>query len=402
MSHDQSIFAPRRSSNERIRPTQESLDIFLAHTEKVCGRELHLSDVSEFRRMLKVSAGTAEKTAKSALDLGALMHMGVLGKSGYLSAELPRAVEEFKYHLEALHALDFRSPMTLLKSLELEMSRLNVNKARDLILMVKFQEMIAGQKKIRSGLMRRYLQIATELFDIALYVRGNLIRIEERCEAAMSMLATFEIGREKEQQLLDEIKNKLKAQLKAGLSRGLVSKVRLASARSEYTALTQEIAQCVRADTATLRGLYQKLGNRMKKATQEIDNLLREIENKKSGTVKENRGLFRLVGDELVLLLSIRGFEAGSVYISQETTHHSLLEAVRKRMVGHLLDAVTRGRRGRADRRSRPDRRTSAAARYKGPERRSGTSRRSSAGRRRQENHNHASTTAQKPLVHIL
>lgn len=383
MNPDQPIFESRRTARESIRPTDESLAVFLSNTEKECGRELHLDDLAGYRRLLHEIEHPAEADAgDEPAQIGLIIRNGVFGRSRYINAELPRAVEEFKYHLEALHALDFKSPMTLLKSLELEMNRLDIKQSRDLILMVKFQEMITGQKKIRSRLMQRYVEIAAELFDIALYVRNNMHLIEERCRAAAAMLSNFEMGREKERQMIEEIKASIKNQLKSVLNRGALSKKDVDIARREFTLLTGEISQLVRADAASLRSCYQQLADSTGKAARAIDSLLHEIEIKKNGTVKENRSLFRLVGDVLVTLVTNPALETGQVRTPESTDQAHLVEAVRKRMIAHLLDAVAKGRRKHGDRRSVSDRRSAVAYRYEGPERRSGKARRVATNRR--------------------
>lgn len=400
MSLDQPIFTPRHSAFKNLQPTRDSLDVFLANSEKECGRELHIDDLMSYRALLRdVEDFLGQRLAgEKQPSLAEQILFSVLSRSGFMNESLAGAVEEFKYHLQALHALDFRSPMTLIKSLELEMGRLDIKRQRDLILMVKFQEMLAGQKNIRARLMERYLHLAAELFDIAVYVRSNLLLVEQRCEAALSMLSTFEIGREKERQLIDEIRAFFKKQLKDGLSRGQLTKRELESARSEFNSLATEISALVREDAVVMRRLFQELALRAKKTSRAVDELLREIESKKNGTVKENRNLFRQVGDVLVSLVAHCNREPGEVRKPADPAQDHLIGAIRSRMITHLLDALGKGRRSRADRRSGGDRRTAASRAYRGPERRSGKARR--ADSRRRPEPAAAAKAAPRSLVH--
>ena len=402
MTLDRTIFEPRQSANESLRPSQESLDVFLAQAEKECGRELHLDDLTAYRCLLQDIENFKKQETPDGKqpDVREQLLYGVLGSSCFINAALPHAVEEFKYHLHALHALDFRSPMTLMKSIQLEMGRLDVKRTRDLILMVKFQEMLAGQKKIRIRLMQRYLQLAAELRDIALYVRNNLLKIEKRCEAAVSMLSSFELGRVKERQLIEEIRAYFKKQLKAGLNQGRLTKQELENARNEFIALSTEISSLVREDAAAMRSLYQELAEHVKKSAQSIDGLLQEIESKNNDTVKENRSLFRQVGNVLVSLVSNCKLEAGQVRHPADSAQSHLIGAIRKRMIIHLFDTLSRGRRSSGDRRSGPDRRVSVARDYRGPERRNGKTRRSDAGRRKPSSSAAGPGRASRALVH--
>jgi hypothetical protein len=387
MSLSAPIFEPRRQTNENFpRPSQGTLHFFLTHTIKECGRELHNDDMEPYRRLLNEVDAFAKLKLPGAEqpDVREWLLYGMLANSRFINDALPLAVEEYKYYLHALLALDFRSPVTLIKSLELETGKLSMQRTRDIVLRVKFQEMIAGQKRILSRVMRRYVLLSGEMSHIAHYVRANLAKIEERCDAAVSMLSDAVVGKARERQLIEEIRAHFKLQLKDARSRGGVTRQDLENAKHEFAQLVQTISELVVKDAAVIKGLHRELGAHVKRRGNAIELLLSEIKEKKDASVKENRDLFRHVGDELVALLSCRLADTAKVEKSEgNAAQVSLIGAIRKQMIDHLLETVGKGRRSRGDRRTTPDRRIGADPLYRGPERRSGKTRRTGTARRR-------------------
>lgn len=386
MTIDKSIFGIQFHPDENILPTQKELDAFFESARTEDGQELRISDLAKYRQLLKETDAFARHQAPDARqdDLQQQMFYSVLGHSQFVNHALLSAVELYQYHLHALMSLDFDHPTTFIVSAEKEIGRLSRKKIEDVMRMARLREMIGERKKVLATLKRPWAELTAELRRIALYIKDNLVRIEKLCETSIVILAEVEIGRKKEKQLVKDVQTYFKEQFREALYRGRVSsKQDLENAKKELDLLSTEMSVLIREDTDALMALYEAIHGHTKKAAQDIDALLVEIESKKNGSVREKRGLFKRIKQVLVSLISDYRFELKLSRTHTDTAHQGIIGEKRKEMLGYLFEQAQKERRSRTDRRSAKDQRKHEESNYRGPERRSGKDRRAGKSRRR-------------------
>jgi hypothetical protein len=384
MTINQNIFRARTDSDEKIRPTPEELEAFLARAGTEIGRESRNNGLASYRRLLKEVEGFEQLLPSGNVgpDIRRRILLGVLSHTQIVNSVLLSEVELYAYHLQRIESLDFKTPTAFIKSAEHEISRLNPKRIDDVMRMKRLQEMIGERKKILAMLKKQWLGLVPELRSIALYIRDNLIRIEKLCEASVVILAEAGIGRTKERQLIEDVNNHFKDLMKKALHQGKITRENIDKIRSSVELLTTELSSLINEDGDALSTLYETIRNHVKTSSQDIASLLADLEIKKSGTVMDSLSLFRRLEDMLVSLLSGCHVEIKPTGIEQDSPHDIILNAKRAEMLDYLLGQVKKERRAPADRRTGRDRRKAKDPNYRGPERRSGRDRRSLKSRR--------------------
>ncbi len=383
MTDDKSIFGQSFKSREDFQPSQEEITTFLGRTNKGGREEPRTGGLEAYRRLIEETEAFARGALKrDDRDLRQDMLYGVLGHARFANRALLSAVVLYRYHLYALSSVDFRSPSSFIKSAESEMARLNKKNIRDVMRMARLQEMIAERKKILEKLKKQWMEIASELRRIALYVRENLITLERLCETSIVVLAELEIGKQKEKQLIEDIKTYYKMKFKEELHRGRASRQDLENAKQELDLLTMEISVHVREDVDAVTGLYATIHEHVQKSLHRLDTLLVGIEDKKSMGVHERAELFQGIEQALISLLADCRIDVEPSRVPTNSVHRDVLRTKRLEMLAYLLEEVRKERRVRKDRRSLKDRRKNSNPNYAGPERRSGADRRGAKGRR--------------------
>ncbi len=384
MMINQSIFGARTDSDEKIQPTPEELEAFLASAGRENGMESRINGLAAYRRLLKEVDGFEQRRVSDGArpDIRKRILFGVLGHSQIVNSALLSEVELYVYHLHRMESLDFKTPAAFIKSAEHEMSRLNTKRIDDVMRMKRLQEMIGARKKILAMLKKQWLEFAPELRHIALYVRDNLVRIEKLCEASVVILAEAGIGRTKEKQLIEDVNNHFKELMKKALHQGKITRENIEKIRSSVELLTTELSSLINEDGDALSTLYETIRSHVKTSAQDIASVLADLESKKTGTLLENLRLFRRLEGILVSLLSGCNLEIKPIGIEQGSPHDTILNAKRAEMLDYLFGQVKKERRAVSDRRTGRDRRKANDPNYRGPERRSGRDRRSMINRR--------------------
>ncbi|MGE5172510.1 MAG: hypothetical protein ACM3MD_01650 [Betaproteobacteria bacterium] len=383
MTIDKSIFGLRFGSSEELYPTQEELRVFLESPKREGRRELHGSDLAKYSASLEdVTEFERHQRQNMEHDFQETMFYGALGYSYFFNRVLKSTVEQYKYHLNSLRTLDFKKPTAFIRSAGEEMSRLNPKRRDESVKLAKLQGMVDERKKALETLQGRWVVLAEELSNIALYIRDNLVKIEKLCKTAIGILADPEVIRDEENRLIEDIKTHFKENLKDALHQGQVTKQQLEAAKRDVAVLSREMAALLREDVQALTGLFEVIRDHTKKTVHKIDILTAEIKSKKNKILEADGGLFAQVGQVLISLITDYRFELQAAEIHTETAHKSILLERRKEMLVHLFDLLRKDRRSWSNRRSGEDRRIFNDPNYKDPERRSGRDKRSGKTRR--------------------
>ncbi len=383
MKSDNSIFSQSFQSHENLQPTREEIAAFLERT-KIGGQgEPRTGGLETYSRLIEET----EAFARGALkrddgDPRQDLFYGVLRHVRFANRALLSAVVLYRYHLHALSAVDFSSPSSFIRSAESDMARLNKKNIRDVIRMARLREMIAERKKVLENLKKQWMEIASELRRIALYVRENLSMLERLCETSIVVLAELEIGKQKEKQLIEDVKTYYKVKFKEALHRGKASRQDLEDAKQELDLLTMEISVHVREDADAVTGLYATIHGHVQKSLHELDTLLDGIEDKKSTGVRERAELFKGIEQTLISLLADCRIDVEPSRVPTNSVHLDIIRKKRQEMLAYLLEEVQKERRVRKERRSLKDRRKNSNPNYTGPERRKGRDRRGAKARR--------------------
>jgi len=228
--------------------------------------------------------------------------------------------------------------------------------------------------------------LAEELSNIALYIRDNLVKIEQLCEASIVILVDLQIKRKKEDQLIEEIKTHFKDHLKDSLHQGPITKQYLETVKKDVGILSKEISATFREDVFALTGLYEAIHDHSKKIVHEIDTLMANFRGGKEKSFEDDRVILEQIEQVLVSLISNFHFELTAAEIRTETAYKDILLEKRKEMLDYVFELLHKERRSRSNRRKGEDRRRFDDPNHKGPERRSGKDRRSKKNRRKSLN----------------
>jgi chromosome segregation ATPase len=385
MTTDKTIFGLRFQSNAELYPSKEELRDFLESPKKNGGRELQGDDVTAYRELLKnlQEFELHQQQGTSNQDFSRKMLYGVLSHSRFVNPALKSAVEQYKYLLHALLALDFKKPEAFIRSAEEDMSRLNQKNEDHAVRLARLRGMVAERKETLAALKSRWAALSEELNNIALYISDNLVKIERLCEAAIVVLVDFQIERKKEKQLIEDIKTHFKEHLKDSLHRGPITKQYLETVKKDVAVLSEEIPALLREDVYALTRLYEAIHDHTKRIAHEIDALMEKIKSKKNSSYENSRELFSQVEQVLVSLISDYRFELKTTEIRSETAYKNILMGKRQEVLAHLLELVQKERRAHRNRRTGEDRRRSKDSAYKASERRLEKNRRSRKDRRK-------------------
>jgi len=384
MTNDNPIFGLRFGSNADLIPTQEDLSLFLASTKKSGRRELHGKDLVKYDHLLEELAefesGQAEE--KPPQNLRDKIFYGVLGHSQFITPALKLAVEQYKYHLQALSLLDFRKPTAFIATAEKEMGRLNPKKKDEAAKLARLRGMVEERKQLLDALTRHRATLVQELGFIVRYIRDGLVKIVKLCEASIVILVEFHLSQQEEKRLVEEIREQFKERLRDSLHQGLVSRQELEIAKRDVGILSKELSALLREDIYSLTGLYEAIHGHAREIIHEIDVFMAEIDRKKTRSRDEEQELYESVERVLVALVSKYHLSLKMSPVRSATADERMLLDKRMAIVDRLFELVKKERRARKDRRLGEDRRKFNDPNWKGPERRAGNDRRSGRNRR--------------------
>jgi hypothetical protein len=341
MTTDTTIFGLRFKSDPTLVPSPEELKAFLDSPKEPGSLVLHRDDLQKYMRLLSDARDydirRQERSAQA--NFGARMFYGVLAHSHFISPVLQSVVEQYKFQLHALAALDFKKPTAFIKSAEEEMDRLNPKKKEEAARLHRFQIMVDERKEVLKGLTKRWAALVRELGHISQYIRDNLSQIEKLCEASIVILMREQIDRKKEISLIEDIKEQIKERLREALRQGTITKDHLEAAKAEVADLSKRTADFVRADVHALTVLYESVHEHARKIVHELDRLSAMIASGRTnleGDVKT----FSEIEKAMVSLVSDFRFKLQSAEIRMETEQDVILFEKRKEALDHLFDLL--------------------------------------------------------------
>ncbi len=383
MTIDKTIFGLRFGLNDELYPTSEELRVFLESPKSRDGQELHGNDLATYNAMTEEiqSFADSERRIAAARDFREQVYYGVLVHTRFFNHALKSAVEQYKFHLQALRTLDFAKPAAFVRSAEEELSRLNPKKKDDAARLVRLQGLVGERKKTLESLKSRWSLLARELTHIAMYIRSNLAKIQRISETSISVLKDPQTRHDVERMVTEDIKTQFKEQLKDTLHRGPVTREYLEAVKKDVDVLLQEMKVLVQHDMDTLRGLYEAVRDHMKKAGLGIDRLTVKIRN---AYLEEDRELFLQLEQVLLSLITDCRFGLKAAGIETRTPYKNILVEKRNGVLEHLLNLLQKERRTWSDRRISKDRRKFNEPDEKRAERRKGKDRRLGKDRRHQ------------------
>ena len=384
MTIESPIFGLRFGSNANLNPTQEDLGLFLASTKRSGRRELHGKDLVKYDHLLEELAEFERRQEEDdqPQDLRDKIFYGVLGHSQFVTPGLKLAVEEYKYHLQALSLLDFRKPTAFITTAEKEMGRLNPKKKDEVAKLARLRVMVDERKRLLDALTKQRSALIQELGFIVRYIRDGLMRMVKLCQASIVILVEFHLSRQEEKRLVEEIREQFKERLRDSLHQGLVSRQELEDAKRDVGILSNEVSELLREDIYSLTGLYEAIHDHAREIIHEIDVLMAEIDRKKARSRDEEQELYESIERVLVALVSKYHLSLKMSSVRSATAHERMLLEKRTAIIDRLFELVKKERRARKDRRTGEDRRKANDPNFKGPDRRTGKDRRSGRNRR--------------------
>lgn len=387
MIRETTIFGLRFGSNEDLQPVPEELELFLKSPKKEGSHELHVHDLAAYRTMLAdiIAFENSLQLAPLHQSLRGKMFYGVLDHTSFFTNTLAAVVEQYKYHLHRFLPLDFKKPKSFISSVKEEMDRLNPKKKRDAERLTRLQDLVNSRAETLVELEKARSALSAELLNIAAYVRENLRRIAERCEAAIVVLVQIQAEGKEKDRLTEEIKTRFKEELRNTRDQGLVTKEALNAAKEDVAILTREMATLLREDVYALTSLYEAVHDHVDSAARNIGLLITKIEKNRNRSFEDEKERFTQIEQILISLVADFHFELKAVETHSETIHRSMLAEKRSEMIDHFIALVRKERRARDDRRAGIDRREFGDTGYAGPERRSGKDRRTGKKRRKAE-----------------
>ena len=203
MKKDKPIFGLRYDANEKILPSQEDMRLFLKGAHARRG-----NDLDAYRKLIAdIQAFEHRKPHDvSPQDVRDKIYYGVLDLSGFVNYALLSAVVEYQYHLAALLSIDFKKPAAFIHSAETEMKRFNLKRQDDSAKLAKLKGMVEDRKQEIGLLKKQWAVLTSELNHIARYIRDNLHKAGNLCEASIVVAVDFQLQRKKELQLIEDVK----------------------------------------------------------------------------------------------------------------------------------------------------------------------------------------------------
>lgn len=339
MMNNTDIFGLRFKTNEKLQPSLEELQLFLAG-KKTGAQEREGDDLTPYRELL---AGLAAfKAASTGAGMSDRMLYTVLGHSHFADGALKLAVEQYKFHVHTLSMLDFKKPAAFIKSAEDEISRLNTKKKEEALRIERMRGMVEDRKRILDMQNRLWSDLSEELSHIIAYIADNLARIEKLCEKSISCLVSEQIDRKKEASLIEDIKTHFKELLRESLHQGTISKEQLETAKEEVADLSKRTANLLRSDVYTMSQLYETIHGHAGKIVRELGAVNEEIKRKKHANFDDDLALYRQAEKILIALVSDWRFDITAIDISGETTNDKLLAGKRREIFDHLVELLPR------------------------------------------------------------
>jgi hypothetical protein len=384
MPVDKSIFSLRFGSNPELQPTREELASFVRSPKKAGSRDSLARDLEHYDEMFgKIEEFVRKRELHpDRQDIRERMLYGVLELTSFFSPALRSAVAQYRYHLHALMALDFRKPRVFIRTAEEEIDRLNPKRQDDAAKRSKLRAMVAERKRTLETLGKRREERVEELSNIARYVRDNLARIVKVCEGSIVLLVDFQIAGREKSRLVEDIKDDFRRRLRYSLHYGRLTRDELESAKQEVSMLSEELSAFLRDDVFSMTTLLEAVHDHARKDAGEIDALMRKIGAGENADPDRDDALYEQIGDQLVSLVAAFHFDLKARPIQTETGHEDMLLENRKALLDNLFALLHTERRSSHGRRSGEDRRKFNDPDYLGPTRRSGKPRRAGKSRR--------------------
>lgn len=341
---DTSIFGLRFRSNEDLLPTQEDLRAFLDSPRKEGRKERHGDDLAAYRGVLEeVEAFEAGRQHGGPQDFRRMMVLGVFARSRFFSSTLKSAVEQFKYHTHSLAAIDLRKPEAFIRSAEDELTKLNPKKKDDQAKIARLQTMADQRKKDLEGLISRRAALAKELHDIASYLYDSLIRVQKLCESSIVLLVGFQIGGEKQGELIEDIKAHYKDQIRDALQVGPVTKSYVEELKAEVATLSKQLSHQVLEDTYAMTRVYEAIHDRAKTTAAQLQGLIRQVEAGRGRDPEAEKAAFGRIEQVLVGLVSDCDFGLSQPAPESQEVLEKILADKRNEMLNHVFALLERG-----------------------------------------------------------
>lgn len=381
MTNDDAIFSPRPDTGRTIQPTQQQLNDFLESAKSDATAESHVADLIRYRRLLYhvENYESRMQAIEARPNAGEQAFYGALSRTRLCNRSLLLAVGTFKYHLRDLAAIDADGPVRFIESAAITMKKLSKRKINDVMRMGRLQEMVNERKLLLEKLRKKWADLSSELLDIALYVIGNLVKIERLCGRSLSLLKDGSGAARKERQLVEEIKALIKSQLRDALIYRPVTTEDVAKAKKEVDLLAATLHSGIVEDVGRLTTVFESVRNHAQNFAGKLEELVEEFRGPEIAMDQEQVMRFRRIEQALVALLSGYPLQLDHAGVRPGTGRILLVENKRQEMVAFLLEELQKQPPARPEKRSKKERRKGRDPNYTGPERRSGRDRRSAS-----------------------
>jgi len=335
-----SIFGLRFKSNDMLQPSPADLAAFLASPRTSGAPGRHGDDLAVFVRYWELveTYDREQKQGFGRLEFGERRMLGVLSHTGFFKAAFRVAVEEYKYHHHQLLLLDFHKPEAFIRAAEVEIGKLNPKKKDDQQKISKFRDMIDQRRKDLEILTKRRRMIAGELYHIAVYVRDNIVKVQQLCESAIGRLAKIQVGGEKTGQMIEDLKEEFKAQVREHRQIGSLTPEYLESVKAEVAQLSQRLARSVLEDIYFVTGIYEGFYEHAKSSAERLGDLLGWADRVRKKDGNDEDLLFTRIEEVLAALIS--GFRIDAHPAGQQVSaerHEDLVLEKRRELLDHIF-----------------------------------------------------------------
>jgi hypothetical protein len=339
-SMDISTFGLRFKSNEALQPNSAELSVFLASPRASGAPGLHKDDFAAFihYRELVEAYDMDLKQGVGRMEFGERRLLGVLSHIGFFKPAFRVAIEEYKYHNHQLGLIDFNKPETFIRSAEVEIGNLNPKKREDLQKMARLQDLIMRRRKDREALIQRRRTIAGELYHIAVYVRDNLVKVQQLCESAIVRLAKLQVGGEKTGQMIEDLKQQFKEQVRDHRQMGAITPDYLESVKTEVAQLSQRLTRSVLEDIYFVTRIYEDFYEHAKNGAGRLEDLLIWADRVRKKDTNDEDPLFTRIEQVLVALISEFRIDAKPAdQPGGSDRHEELLLQKRRELLDHIF-----------------------------------------------------------------
>jgi hypothetical protein len=381
MTIDRSIFGLRFGSHEELSPSREELDAFLESLKKEGGTERHADDLAIYRDKLARITAYEQRLLHEvgSQDFREKIYYSALRHSGFFTPALKLAIEQYKYHVQAFTLLDFRKPISFIKSAEEELADLRKD---DSAKQSRLQGMIDERKELLDMLSRSRDILSRELLAIIRYITGNLKKIEKLTEVSLAVIEEARVSGEEERRQIEDIKKQFKEQLKDALHQGALTKELVETVKRDGDRIIKEISNIAHEDLNALTRMYGAIHDHIAKYAGAVNRLAEKIERRDKTNVEEEKAVFSQIEQLFIGLISEYQFPVKTASIQPDAPYQNLLREKRNEMLDRVFTLLRKERRSRHDRRTTRERRVLDDPELKFPDRRSGKDRRSENKRR--------------------